>query len=94
MATGVISPEELARAKAAWLKGQDTELSSDTYVASMLANQTYYGRTTEITRSLRAKIAAVTVEDFTRVAKKYLHPDKLVIVDAGSTPSTPRAPAP
>jgi zinc protease len=94
MATGTISPEELARAKAAWLKGQDTELSSDTYVASMLANQTYYGRTTEITRSLRAKISAVTVEDFARVAKKYLHPDKLVIVDAGSTPSTPRAPAP
>ncbi len=87
MATGVIAPDELARAKAAWLKGQDTSLSSDSYVASMLVNQTFYGRTTEVTRALRAKIAAVTVEDFARVAKKYLHPDKLVIVNAGSTPA-------
>jgi zinc protease len=84
MANTTISADELARAKAAWLKGQDTELSSDTYVASMLANQTFYGRTTEITRTLRAKIAAVTIEDFTRVAKKYVQPGKLVIVDAGS----------
>ncbi len=84
MATGAISAEELARAKAAWVKGQDTDLSNDTYVASMLANQTFYGRTTEFTRGLRAKVAAVTAEDIARVAKKHLHPDKLVVIDAGS----------
>ncbi len=84
MATGAISAEELARAKAAWVKGQDTDLSNDTYVASMLVNQTFYGRTTEFTRDLRAKVAAVTPDDVARVAKKHLHPDKLVVVDAGS----------
>ncbi len=88
MTTGAISAEELARAKAAWLKGQDTDLSNDTYVASMLANQTFYGRTTEFTRGLRAKVAAVTAEDIARVAKKHLHPDRLVVIDAGSKPSS------
>ena len=84
MATGEISAEELARAKAAWLKGEDTQLSNDTYVTSILATSAFYGRTMEVARDLRAKVAAVTVDDIARVAKKYLRPDKLVVVDAGS----------
>ena len=34
-------------------------------------------------RTLRAKIQAVTADDVERVAKKYLDPKRLVIIDAG-----------
>jgi predicted Zn-dependent peptidase len=49
----------------------------------MLALQTFRGRTTAYSKDLRAKIAAVTADDIARVAKKYLDPKRLVIVDAG-----------
>ncbi|MBL9016316.1 MAG: insulinase family protein [Myxococcales bacterium] len=86
MAAGKVTDAELARAKEAWLKAQDTNLSNDSYVTSMLATQSYLGRTTKETAALRAKIAAVTTADLERVAKKHLVPAKLVIVDAGSKP--------
>ena len=84
--SGKVTDAELARAKDAWLKAQDTNLSNDTYVTNMLATHSYRGRTTQWEKDVRAKIAAVTVADVERVAKKYLNPSKLVIVDAGSKP--------
>jgi zinc protease len=78
-----VSEEELQRAKDGWIKSQDTNLSSDGYVTNMLASQTFRGRTTEFVLALRARVKAVTVADVERVAKKYLDPNKLVIVDAG-----------
>ena len=86
MATGKVTDAELQRAKGAWLKAQDTNLSNDSYVTNMLATQSYVGRTTKEAAELRAKIAAVTVADIERVAKAHLAPSKLVIVDAGSKP--------
>lgn len=84
--TASVPADELARAKAAWLKGQDTNLSSDAYVVAMLSGQAYYGRTTAFTKDLRTRIERVTSDDVLRVAKKYLRPDRLVIVDAGKAP--------
>ncbi|MBA3463875.1 MAG: insulinase family protein [Deltaproteobacteria bacterium] len=84
--SGKVTDAELARAKDAWLKAQDTNLSNDTYVTNMLATHSYRGRTTQWEKDVRAKISAVTVADVERVAKKYLNPSKLVIVDAGSKP--------
>jgi zinc protease len=78
-----VTDEELQRAKDGWIKSQDTNLSNDGFVTNMLASQTFRGRTTEFVLALRAKIRAVTVADVERVAKKYLDPSKLVIVDAG-----------
>lgn len=86
--TAKVTDEELQRSKDSWIKGQDTNLSSDSYVSSMLLSELRRGRTTEFTRQLRSKLQAVTVADVERVAKKYLDPKKLVIVDAGDLTKT------
>jgi zinc protease len=83
LVSGKPADDELARAKDAWIKDQDTSLSDDGYVAQMLGNQVYVGRTTEFTKQLRARIQAVTPADVERVAKKYLDPKRLTMVDAG-----------
>jgi zinc protease len=75
--------DELRRAKDNWIKDLDTSLSNDNYVVRMLANQTNRGRTTEFTRTIRAKIEAVTADDVVRVAKKHLDPKRLILIDAG-----------
>ncbi len=84
LSTGGVTEAELSRAKDAWTKAQDTNLGNDSYVTNELATQAYRGRTTREDTELRAKIKAVTVADVARVAKKYLQPEKLLIVDAGS----------
>jgi zinc protease len=83
MVTGSVTADELKRAKDNWIKDQDTSLSNDDYVVQMLARQTYRGRTSAYTKDLRAKIQAVTADDIARVAKKYLDPKRLTVVDAG-----------
>ena len=93
MAAGKVAADELARAKESWVKDQDTSLSNDSFVVGTLRNQAYLGRTTAEDRALRAKLAAVTAADIERVAKKYLQPSKLVIIDAGDSAKA-NAPAP
>lgn len=83
MATGKVAADELERAKESWIKDEDTSLSNDAYVAQMLRRQLYHGRTTAEAKALRAKIQAVTPADIERVARKNLHANRLVIVDAG-----------
>ena len=83
MASGKVDDAELAHAKDSWIKNQDTSLSNDSYVVGMLQTQLYRGRTTEHTKQLRGKLQAVTAADVERVARTYLDPKKLVIVDAG-----------
>ncbi len=83
MASSRVADDEVARAKDAWIKQQDTNLSNDGFVTSMLASQLERSRTTEFLKQLRSKVQAVTAADVERVAKKYLQPNKLVIVDAG-----------
>jgi zinc protease len=78
-----VTGDELRRAKDGWIKEQDTNMSSDSFVVQMLATQTFRKRTTAFLKELRAKIQAVTPADIERVAKKYLDAKRLVIVDAG-----------
>jgi zinc protease len=79
-----IPVDELARAKAAWIKDQDTSLSDDEFQLELLATQLYLHRTTAFAKELRGKIQAVTPEDVERVAKKYYDIKRLTIVDAGT----------
>jgi zinc protease len=84
IASGGVTEAELAHSKETWVKAQDTALSNDSVVTNLLATQAYQGRTTKEDAALRAKVAAVTVADCARVAKQYLQPAKLIVVDAGS----------
>jgi len=81
--SGKVTPEELQRSRDSWIKSQDTSLSNDNFVVGMLRNQLFRSRTSEWTKALRAKISALTPADVERVAKKYLQPNKLVVIDAG-----------
>jgi zinc protease len=83
MLSSQVTDDELRRAKETWIKEQDTSLSNDGIVVSILSQQTFRGRTTDHMKQLRDKIRAVTPADVERVAKKYLDPKRLVIVDAG-----------
>ena len=82
IATQPIAAAELTRAKEAWLKIQDTALADDGAVASLLARQLYAGRDLAYVKNLRAKIAALTAADVERAAKKYVEPDRVVLVKA------------
>ncbi|HWU90057.1 MAG TPA: pitrilysin family protein [Kofleriaceae bacterium] len=93
MAAGKVAADELARAKESWIKDKDTSLSNDGFVVELLRDQTYLGRTTSEDKALRAKLLAVTTADLERVARKYLQPSRLVIVDAGDS-SKASAPGP
>ncbi len=83
IAAGDVTEAELARAKEGYAKQEDTNLSNDGYVRSQLGRNAYLGRTMAWHQALRAKVAAVTVADVARVAKKYLDPKKLIVVAAG-----------
>ncbi len=83
LTTSKVTEEELKRAKETWIKEQDTLLSNDGFVVQILSRQAFNGRTNAFPKELRAKVQAVTVDDVARVAKKYLDPKRLVIIDAG-----------
>jgi zinc protease len=85
MVTGKVTAAELDRAKASWIKEQDTSLSNDNYVVSLWTRALFHGRTTEFTKSLRTKIQALTPADIERVAKKWLDPKRFTVVDAGDS---------
>ena len=82
-ASGVVTADELARARESWSKSLDTNLSSDGYVAHKLAEGLYLERTLAFTGELRQKIRAVQLADVQRVARKFLHPDQVVLIKAG-----------
>jgi zinc protease len=83
LAGGDVDAKDLQRAKDAWLRADDTNLSNDEYVLQMLTLESLKGRTTDFAKQLRAKIAAVTPADVARVAKRDLDVKRLSIVDAG-----------
>ena len=83
MLTSQPTDEELKNAKSAWIKHQDTSLSDDNFVLQMLSNQLYRGRNSDYSLQLRRHLQALTPADIQRVAKKFLDPRRLVIVDAG-----------
>jgi zinc protease len=78
-----VDDKELQRVKAAWSKELDTYLSDDAVVTALLARQAFHGRTMEFSAQQRTKVNAVTTADVQRVAKQFLVPGKLLLVDAG-----------
>ena len=83
LVAGPLPADELQRGKDGWLKAQDTLLSDDAHVTSLLARPLHRAAAQELPRELRAKIAALTPADVERAARTYLQPNKLIVVDAG-----------
>lgn len=76
--------QEVANAKAALLQELRVARSDDAQLASALAQQAYLGRTYSFGADFEAKVQAVTPEQAQAALRKYVDPERLVVVRAGT----------
>jgi len=79
-----VSKEELETVKNQAIEIFPRYFASASAVAATFAADEFTGRDPKYWETYRDRVKAVTVEDVQRVAKKYLHPDQLVIVVVGN----------
>lgn len=80
---GLVSDEELKRAKEAFLNSFIFSFSSPAQIVGRQISLEYYGLPGDFLEQYRANVEKVTKDDILRVAKKYLHPDRLIVVAVG-----------
>ncbi|MDC4205076.1 MAG: pitrilysin family protein [Candidatus Manganitrophus sp.] len=78
-----VTDEELKRAKESFLNSFIFSFSSPAQIVSRKMSLEYYGLPSDFLERYRDNVAKVTQEDILRVAKNYLHPDRLVILAVG-----------
>jgi len=84
-----VTQEELDNARKGWLEDLKVSLSNDAGVAGTLSRNLYLDRTMKFLEDRIAKIQALKPDQVTAAARKYLSPDKLVIVYAGDLDKKP-----
>lgn len=90
-----ITEQELAEAKSGLLQQGMLARTRDAGLASILANQLYVKQSMAFTAELDARIAGATVGEVNAAIRKYLDPERVVNVYAGSlTMPAPAAPLP
>ncbi|MBL6706559.1 MAG: hypothetical protein ISQ06_10630, partial [Planctomycetaceae bacterium] len=75
--------EELASAKQGWLQSQAVGRGNDGTLVGTLSSTARAGRSMEYYSGLETKVRSVTTEQVLEVVKKYLDPERIVIVAAG-----------
>jgi zinc protease len=84
-----VTQEELDNARKGFLEDLKVSLSNDAGVAGTLSRNLYLDRTMKFLEDRVAKIQALKPADVTAAARKYLSPDKLVVVYAGDLDKKP-----
>jgi zinc protease len=84
MRAGDVSQTDLDFAKTARIEAFPATFGSTAQALSNFAQLEYYNRPRDYYDTLRAKYEKVTVADLKRVAQKWLRPDKMVIMVAGT----------
>jgi zinc protease len=79
-----VSAEDLTIQKNQAIETFPSNFATARSIASTFANDEFTGRDPHYWETYRDKIKAVTIDDVQRVAQKYLHPDKLVILAVGN----------
>jgi zinc protease len=79
-----VSPEELDTVKNQAIEVFPRIFASASAVAETFAADAYTGRDPDYWDTYRDKVRAVAIDDIQRVAREYLHPDKLVILAVGN----------
>ena len=79
-----VSDEELSTSIASFVETFTRNFSSAAATAGLFARDDYTGRDPEYLARYRERISAVTAEDVLRVAREYLHPDRLVMLVVGN----------
>ncbi len=80
---GLVTDEELKRAKDAFLNSFIFSFSSPSQIVGRQISLAYYGLPEDYLEQYRSNVEKVNKEDILRVAKKYLHPDRLIIMAVG-----------
>lgn len=78
-----VTDEELKRAKESFLNSFIFSFTSSAQIVSRQMSLEYYGLPSDFLERFRDNVAKVTKEDVLRVARKYLHPEQLVIFVVG-----------
>ena len=79
-----VSEAELSTSIASFVETFTRNFSSAAATAGLFARDEYTDRDSEYLAHYRERISAVTAEDVLRVAREYLHPDRLVMLVVGN----------
>jgi zinc protease len=78
-----VQPRELADAQAYLTGSFPLTIETPSAIALQILNAVFYGLDLSELEDFRDRVNAVTVDDIQRVAREYLHPDRLSIVLVG-----------
>jgi Predicted Zn-dependent peptidases len=78
-----VSDQELADAKNFLIGVFPIRAETQEGLTNLIVSQYLHGLPTDYLQTYREKVSAVTADDLERVAKKYIHPEKLAIVIVG-----------
>ena len=79
-----VTDEELRNSIASFVETFTRSFSSAASTAGLFAEDAYTGRDPEYLIHYRERISAVTSDDVLRVAREYLHPDRLAVLAVGN----------
>ncbi len=91
MRTELVTDQELAEAKEAYVNSFVFSFSSSSAIVSRLASLEYDGLPKDFLQQVRDKVVALTKEEVLAAAKKHLHPDRLKVLAVGSGNTLPKA---
>ncbi len=91
MRSELVTDQELAEAKEAYVNSFVFSFSSPSAIVSRLVELEYDGLPKDFLQQLRAKVIKLSKEDILAASKKHLHPDRLKIVAVGSGEALPKA---
>ena len=80
-----VNPRELADAQAYLTGSFPLTIETPSAIALQVLNAVFYGLDLQELQNYRERINAITPDDIQRVAKQYLHPDRLSIVLVGDS---------
>ncbi len=86
--------QELTTAKRGWVERFPNNFATKAQIANVLAQEEFTGRYAQdpqFWKTFRSKIDAITADDVQRVAKKYLAPDRSVILVVGQKAEVTKA---
>lgn len=78
-----VTPEELKRAKDAFLNSFVFSFSSSGAIVSRLMSLEYYGLPSDFLERYRANVVKLTADDLLKAAQTHYHPDNLTIMAVG-----------
>jgi zinc protease len=83
MRTELVTDEELAEAKEAYVNSFVFSFTSPSAIVNRFIDLEYDGLPKDFLQQLRARVVALSKEDLLAAAKKHFHPDRLTIVAVG-----------